>query len=143
MQNLIDTFLNKKLNITLIESLPKEKTQILGTAEIAFGSTFLKYQHRDPDSDADETPLPPPPLHLKETVPITYNNLKLLPPPSKDGEIANLPEITIEASISCPLIDPEVAEAGNFLTIKLDDLHPVPEEWTLKEGTEKDMNSSK
>lgn len=46
-------------------------------------------------------------------------------------------------SISKLLIEPEVVEAGTFLTFKVEDALPVPEEWTLKEGTEKDMNSSK
>ena len=72
-----------------------------------------------------------------------YLNPKLLPPPSKEGDPSNAPEITIEASISNPLIAPEIVEAGNFISFKLLDMYPVPEDWTLKEGTEKDLNSSK
>ncbi|KAJ3196420.1 Cilia- and flagella-associated protein 70 [Irineochytrium annulatum] len=140
-QTLVDTFANKKVIFTLIESLPKEKTQILGTAETCLYNPFLIYQQRDPEVSAD-LPLPPPMLVTKDTLSISYLNPRLLPPPPKDGETPNLPELTFEASLSKPLIPPDVVENGNFITVKLDDTFPVPDEWTLKEGTEKDMNSN-
>lgn len=34
-------------------------------------------------------------------------------------------------------------ETGNILTIKVDDMRNLPEEWLLKDGTEKDVASSK
>ncbi|KAJ3214771.1 Cilia- and flagella-associated protein 70 [Dinochytrium kinnereticum] len=140
-EGLVDTFANKRATFTLIESLPKEKTQILGTADICFASTFLKYQPRDPAAPP-EAPLLPPPLSFKESLPIGYLNARLLPAPSKEGEPNNQPEILFEVSLSRPLLSPEVVENGNFVTIKLDDVFPVPDEWTLKEGTEKDLNSN-
>ncbi|KAJ3101698.1 Cilia- and flagella-associated protein 70 [Phlyctochytrium planicorne] len=140
-EGLIDTVANKKVTFTLIESLPKEKTQVLGTADICLGSVFLKYPQRDTTAPAD-VPLSPPPLSFKDSVSITYLNSRLLPGASKDGEPSNLPELFFEASLSKPLIPPEVVENGNFITFKLDDLFPVPDEWTLKEGTEKDLNSN-
>ena len=33
-------------------------------------------------------------------------------------------------------------EDGNFINIKIDDLFPLPEEWSTKEGNKKDLNSS-
>ncbi|KAJ3268376.1 hypothetical protein HDU76_011438, partial [Blyttiomyces sp. JEL0837] len=68
-ENLVDVFNNKKVIITLIESLPKEKTQTLGTAEIPV-SYFLKYPPRDPNGDP-EAPLQLPSLTLKETISIS------------------------------------------------------------------------
>jgi hypothetical protein len=137
----VDIFANKKVSITLIESLPKEKTQVLGYTECILGSTFLNYPQRDPDENSD-VPLTPPPLHFKTSVPISYLNPKLLPNPPKEGEPNNQPELTIEASISNLLIPMDVVEAGNFVTVKLDDAFPVPDEWALREGNEKDVNSS-
>ncbi|KAI8618763.1 hypothetical protein BC830DRAFT_1107404 [Chytriomyces sp. MP71] len=144
-ENLIDIIANKKLFITLIESLPKEKTQILGTTELGL-STFLKYPLRDPNAPPT-TPYLLPQLNVRETLPITYLNPKLLPPPAKEaaaGEVPinNQPEITVEVSLSSPLIPPEIVEQGNFMYVRLDDMFPVPDEWTLKDGNEKDLNSN-
>ncbi|KAJ3416941.1 Cilia- and flagella-associated protein 70 [Chytridiales sp. JEL 0842] len=148
-ENLIDIFANKKVSLTLIESLPKEKTQVLGHAECFLGSTFLKYQHRDPDSANPDQQLPPPPTNFKSSLPISYVNPKLLPSSkaaatvdASGGEGSNLPELNVDVSISNLLIPMDVIEAGNFVTIKLDDAFPVPDEWTLKEGTEKDLSSN-
>ncbi|KAI8838398.1 hypothetical protein BC829DRAFT_447402 [Chytridium lagenaria] len=132
-EGLVDTFSNKRVTFTLIESLPKEKTQILGTSEVSLGPVFLKYQPRDP-SGPPEAPLIPPPLSFKESLPITYLNPR--------RGVHNQPEIMFEAMLSKPLLAPEVVENGNFLTIRLEDVFPVPDEWTLKEGTEKDLNSN-
>ncbi|KAJ3142012.1 Cilia- and flagella-associated protein 70 [Physocladia obscura] len=139
-ESLVDIIANKKLAITLIESLPKEKTQVLGTAEISL-SQFIKYPARDPNAPPS-VPYLRPNLFLKDNISISYLNPKLLPPPSKEGDPNNQPEIAIEVSLSSPLISPELVEQGNFLYIKLEDMFPVPDEWTLKDGNEKDLNSN-
>ncbi|KAI9339399.1 hypothetical protein BDR26DRAFT_837865 [Obelidium mucronatum] len=139
-ENLIDIIANKKLSVTLIESLPKEKTQVLGTTEISL-SSFVKYPPRDPNAPPT-TPYQLPSLSVKETTSFAYLNPKLLPPPPKEGDPNNQPEITVEVSLSAPLLAPEVVEQGNFMYIKLEDLYPVPDEWSLKEGNEKDLNSN-
>ncbi|KAJ3295071.1 Cilia- and flagella-associated protein 70 [Rhizoclosmatium sp. JEL0117] len=139
-ESLIDIINNKKLSVTLIESLPKEKTQVLGTTEISLAS-FLKYPPRDPNAPPT-TPYLLPSLNIKETVGFTYLNPKLLPPPPKEGDPNNQPEVTIEVSLSAPLLAPEIVEAGNFIHIRMEDLYPVPDEWTLKDGNEKDLNSN-
>ncbi|KAJ1542222.1 hypothetical protein HK405_010123 [Cladochytrium tenue] len=138
-KNLVDLFLNKKVVFTLIESLPKDKTQVLGTAEVRL-SPFVKCATKDPQSDAATNALLPA-LSRKENAVFSYLNPRLLPPPSKDGEQL-LPELAVEVSISNPLIRPEAIEAGNFITFSPEDFLPVPDEWTTKEGTEKDLNSS-
>ncbi|KAJ3008042.1 UNVERIFIED_CONTAM: Cilia- and flagella-associated protein 70, partial [Siphonaria sp. JEL0065] len=139
-ENLIDIIANKKLSVTLIESLPKEKTQVLGSTEISLAA-FVKYPQRDPNAPPT-TPYQLPSLAVKETTTFSYLNPKLLPPPPKEGDPNNQPEITIDVLLSAPLLAPEVVEQGNFMYIKLEDLYPVPEEWTLKEGNEKDLNSN-
>ncbi|KAJ3355461.1 Cilia- and flagella-associated protein 70 [Entophlyctis luteolus] len=139
-ENLVDIIANKKLSIFLIESLPKEKTQILGSADVSLAQ-FVKYPPRDPNSPPT-VPYLLPDLQINQPVPISYLNPKLLPAPPKEGEPSNLPEFCIEISLSAPLIAPEVVEQGNFLSFKLEDMFPVPEEWTLKEGNEKDLNSN-
>ncbi|KND04050.1 uncharacterized protein SPPG_01495 [Spizellomyces punctatus DAOM BR117] len=138
-ETLIDTFANKKLHFTLIESLPKEKTAVLGEGELSMFPHFFKYPARDPNNP-DVLP-PPPPLSFKATVPISYANARLL---GKDADehTKNGPEFDVEVILSAPLIEPEVVENGTFLTFKVDDVFPVPDEWTLKEGNEKDLNSN-
>jgi hypothetical protein len=139
---MIENFANNKVTITLIESLPKEKTQILGSCEFSLFSYFLKYPIRDPSSE-----LPPqaPQLSFKEILPIIYLNPKMLAPPGKNENVEDFikPEFHIMASISKPLVPPEIMEHSNFITFKIEDLLPVPEEWTLKEGNENNLNSSK
>ncbi|KAI9002325.1 hypothetical protein BC832DRAFT_114900 [Gaertneriomyces semiglobifer] len=135
---LIDTFANDRLHITLIESLPKEKTAVLGEGELRLFSPFLKYQPRDPNNP-DEIP-PPPPLSFRTTVPINYVNPRLL---GKDDDPNRaVPELDVEVSLSKHLIPPETVDNGTFMTFKVDDFLPVPDEWTLKEGNEKDINSN-
>ncbi|KAJ3297860.1 Cilia- and flagella-associated protein 70 [Borealophlyctis nickersoniae] len=143
-ETLVDMFANKKLHFTLIESLPKDKTAVLGDADLSMYHHFLKYPSRDPN--APDAPLLFPNLSFRETVPITYVNPRLLvaPPSKNEPEDANklVPEFEIEVSLSQPLIPPEVVENGNFLFMKVEDAFPVPDEWTLKEGMEKDLNSN-
>jgi len=82
-------------------------------------------------------------LTITKTVPINYLNPRLIPANTKgDDELTKLPEFTVEVTISNFLIDPEVIEHGNFINLHINELYPVPEEWSLKEGTEKDLNSS-
>ena len=140
-QTLIDSFWNKKVVFTLIESLPKEKTAILGTAEATLATNFLNYTQRDPEGNPGD-PLPPPPLTLYQaTLPISYNNIKLLSTVSGASTLAP-PELDVEFCISKPILESSNADGGNFITFKLDDVFPLPEEWTLKEGNEKDLNTS-
>ncbi|KAI8929249.1 hypothetical protein BC831DRAFT_6458 [Entophlyctis helioformis] len=136
-ETLIEIFANKVISLTLIESLPKEKTAILGTAELSLYKAFLKYFTREPESD---TPIPPSPLVFRETVPVVYANPKLLSPAPESQKTT--PECTIEVSLSRPLLRPEDILNGNFVTLRVDDVWPVPDEWTTKEGNEKDINSN-
>ncbi|KAI9098181.1 hypothetical protein DFS34DRAFT_619887 [Phlyctochytrium arcticum] len=137
---LIDTIANKKIHFTLIESLPKEKTANLGEGDLSMLNSFLKYTPRDPNNPEAPAP-PPPPLSFKATVPIVYANPKLLGKDAEDPTKAG-PEIEVEVTISRPLIQPEVVENGMFINIKVDDVFPVPDEWGMKEGNEKDLNSN-
>lgn len=135
------------MSITVIESLPKEKTSVLGTAEACLGARFLKYPLKNPE-EPDAPVGPPPPLSFKETINVAYLNTKLVAVPAAkpgqgDDASSGQPEIDIEVSISKLLIQPEIVENGNFMTFKVDDLLPVPEEWSLREGNEKDLNTSK
>lgn len=52
------------------------------------------------------------------------------------------PSVLVEIALSRPLLTPAQLTNSVFLTIVLDDVRPVPEEWTLREGNEKDPNSS-
>jgi len=204
---IIDTFLNKNLNLTLFEQLPKEKNSILGTAEMSLSDLVYKsldYKNdvfnesgdseeklvivgcQDTNGNADtqvptnntntttdnakkpnedtekiniinEIDMNDTPLLMKrktndissyltitKTIPINYLNPRLLPTPKGDEDPQKmLPEFTVEVTISNFLIDPEVIEHGNFINLHLNEIYPVPEEWSLKEGTEKDLNSSK
>ncbi|TPX60566.1 hypothetical protein PhCBS80983_g01686 [Powellomyces hirtus] len=138
-ETLIDTFANKKLSITLIESLPKEKTAVLGDSSLSMFPHFLKFSPRDP-AHPESSP-PQPPLSFRATSPIAYLNTRLLGKDADDPARIG-PDFDVEVSISRPLIQPEVVEAGTFLTFKVDDVAPVPEEWSCKEGNEKDLNSN-
>ena len=51
------------------------------------------------------------------------------------------PFLLATVSLDKPLISELDMAEGNFMTIKLDDCWPVPDEWTLKEGNEKDLGS--
>ena len=55
---------------------------------------------------------------------------------------APVPELEIEITLSRPLLRSEDLENGNILTIKIDDMWNVPEDWSVKEGTERDLSSS-
>jgi hypothetical protein len=120
---LIDMFITKKLVITVIEMLPKEKTAVLGTCELSLYAPFVSTYGRD--------------IELKKT-------LNIMAVAGKGGQSEQLSStVEVEVSLSNPLLPVEVMEAGNLMTITVDEMIPVPEEWMLKEGTEKDLNSSK
>lgn len=135
-------FANKMLSITLIESLPKEKTAVLGTAELCLFKKFLKYFTKEtPDSVVPECP-----LTIREVLPIVYANTKLLGPDTTTKVVGSvevkIPEIILEISISRPLIEATALQHGVFVNLNIEDLHPLPEEWSIKEGNDKDLNSS-
>ncbi|KAI8802085.1 hypothetical protein BJ742DRAFT_873493 [Cladochytrium replicatum] len=139
-ENLVDTFANKRLSFTVFESLPKEKTAILGSADLGLYSYFVRWPTYDPNSGS---PPIPPSLSFVESIPVAYMNPKLLAPPKGDEDPPKSgPELIIEVSISKPLLDAEMIEGGNFMHLKIEDVCPVPDEWTLKEGTDKDLNSN-
>jgi len=193
MNLLLILFLNKNLSLTLFEQLPKEKTSILGTAEISLSDLVYKSAEYKNDvfnecGDADEklvivgcpennegqasmdstaavkksedklniideidlndSPTTNKPrdissyLTITKTAPINYLNPRLLPATKGDDDLAKLPEFTVEVTISNFLIDPEFVEHGNFINLHLNEIYPVPDEWSLKEGTEKDLNSN-
>ncbi|KAI8911084.1 hypothetical protein EDD86DRAFT_246421 [Gorgonomyces haynaldii] len=128
---LIETVANKSITVTLIESLPKEKTNVLGTGEVSLYKRFLDYYKRE----TPDAPVPECTLLTKEVVSINYANPKMLQPQDK-------PEVVLEISLSKALIEPSVMAKGVFATLELKDMYPLPEDWTLKEGNEKDLNSS-
>jgi hypothetical protein len=135
---LIETFANKRAIITVLESLPKEKVGVLGTCEIPL-SSFLRNTTSSTLIEAN-------------WYPVAYTNTKLLSSTAapagitsaaiSEGGESNAPEIQVSFTISGPLITAADTENGNFMTIRVESAFPVPDEWTLKDGSEKDLNSS-
>ncbi|TPX37150.1 hypothetical protein SmJEL517_g01059 [Synchytrium microbalum] len=132
--NLIDIFANRKLVLTLIESLPKEKTAVLATAEVSLGARFLKYPPRL-DSAPSDAPLSSPELSFVETITWTYVTPKMVAG-------SDAPLVDIELSLSKCLVSPADWEAGNLVAFTIADMAPVPDEWTTKEGSDRDPNSN-
>lgn len=112
--------------MSVFESLPKEKTQLLGTSEISLFRHLIKVSKDAPITQN---------LVYHDIVPVTFLNPKSLPPDIK-------PELEFEITLSRPLFSSNDIENANFMYLKLDDMYPCPEEWNLKEGNEKDLNSS-
>ncbi|KAI9204949.1 uncharacterized protein BJ171DRAFT_423701, partial [Polychytrium aggregatum] len=138
-ESFIDTIGNKKLVVTVIESLPKEKTAILGVTEMSFMGKLLNFISRDPSV---ETVSPePPPLSVSETLSVSYANPKLLPVPKSPEEDIS-PRIEVEITFDDHLIRPDIQDTSNCICLKIEDMLPVPDEWNVKEGSEKDLNSS-
>lgn len=75
-------------------------------------------------------------MSVTQTIPITYLNPKLL----VVGQ--DLPSITVVVSLSRPLLRASDLQSSVFLCIQLEDVRPVPEEWSLKDGNEKDPQSN-
>ncbi|KAJ3371785.1 hypothetical protein HDU91_004930 [Kappamyces sp. JEL0680] len=131
-ESLVEVFANKTISFSLHEALPKEKTALLGTGELSLYKHFLKYFKFD-DAEAS---IPECPLRITQSIPINYANPKMLTPNQE------MPVLAVEVILSKPLLSPAILGTSTFLTIALDDLKPVPEDWSLREGTEKDPNSS-
>lgn len=130
-QTLLDIFANKCITFTVIESLPKEKTATLGTAEIFLFKKFLNYYTKE----TFESAVPECELSFSQTVPLVYQNQKLIDPKTP-------PEISVEVSLSAPLIAPQLLQQGLFASFKVEDVLPVPEDWSVREGNEKDACSN-
>ncbi|KAJ8327947.1 hypothetical protein QVD99_006319 [Batrachochytrium dendrobatidis] len=136
-ETLIETFANKLITLTLIESLPKEKTALLGSAEVSLYKPFLQYYDRNIENDGV---IPEAPLQFRKTVQIDYLNPKLLLTSPEASKLVS--ECTIEISLSRPLLTSYDISHGNFVKLRIDDVYPIPDEWTTKEGSEKDLNSN-
>jgi hypothetical protein len=131
-QNLVELFANKTVTISLIESLPKEKISVLGNAEFSMSDHFLRSFELDEKGNVVSSGA----LSCEMTLPLNYLNPKMLTPGQE------IPSIELEIGISKPLLSVEAIQKGVFAKISLDTLSPVPEDWTLREGNEKDPNSS-
>lgn len=131
-ESFIDMLANKKLLITVIESLPKEKTSVLGTCETGLYYSFLKKVVAPNDGHSN----------LSSTFSIPMNSLNQKSLKEVDEISKGYPELEVEVSIDTPLLTREESDDGMFLILKVDDLWPTPDEWTLKEGSEKDINSN-
>lgn len=107
--------------MSLFESLPKDKTLLLGTVEVALFDRFLKTKNSK--------------LSITEVFPVVYLNNKLLVTGS------DTPEIQLQITLSRPIIS-ESEESGSMISFTIQDVYPVPEEWSLKEGNDKDLNSN-
>ncbi|KAL7747637.1 hypothetical protein RI367_006926 [Sorochytrium milnesiophthora] len=143
-ETLVDTFLNAKITVTLIEQLPKDKQLILGTAELPVGQFFFQ---TTPLSEATTQPLN---TYGAATIPIVYANSKMLVDTaasnqkllSSDNTTGLVPDLDVEVMLDRPLIEESELAQGNFLTIRPWELLPVPEEWSHKDAVEKDLNSN-
>jgi hypothetical protein len=129
---LIEIFANKQITFTVIESFPKEKTSILGVAEVSLYRAFLLYFVPKLGEDS----IPECPLSFQQVLPIAYSNPKML------TQNQEAPCISIQVSLNRPIIPVSKLRGGIFASLNLDDLYPVPEDWSLREGNEKDINSS-
>ncbi|TPX41837.1 hypothetical protein SeLEV6574_g05897 [Synchytrium endobioticum] len=131
---LIDAFGNRKLAFTLMESLPKEKTAVLATAEVSMAHQFLKYPPR-PDHLPQDAPSPTPELSFSDSLTWVYATPKMIAgfdPPTMD----------IDVSLSKVLIPPADWDTGVLFTLTIADVAPVPDEWSTKEASERDLNSN-
>ena len=129
----MDVFANKTVSFILHESLPKDKSAPLGAGEFSLFKPFLAYFKRD---DLDTT-VPECPLSFTQKIPIVYSNQKML---AANQEV---PAVNVEFTLSRPLLSGPLLSNSTFLTLTAEDLRPVPEDWTLRDGNEKDLNSSK
>ena len=77
------------------------------------------------------------PLSVNLNLPIAYVNSKMLNADSQP------PQIEIQCSLTEPLLDANNMTQGNFAHVQINDILNLPEEWTLKEPSEKDLTSSK
>ena len=94
---------------------------LLGTVEISLFDRFLKPKTKN--------------LSIKDVFPVIYTNNKLLHPGTE------VPEMELQISISRPILS-EPEQSGSIVSFTIQEVYPVPEEWTLKEGSDKDLNSN-
>lgn len=52
------------------------------------------------------------------------------------------PALTVEFALSRPLLSVPLLTNSAFLTLTTEDVRPVPDDWTLKDGNEKDLTTS-
>lgn len=124
--------LNKKMTFTVVEQLPKDKSAVLGTAELALFPHFFRTAPA-PVATADSAATP----RSVNTV------LRQWVPLVKPGESGATSEIEVEVNMSRPIIEADALEGGNMMTLKIEDMVNLPEEWSLKEGSDKDPHSSR
>jgi hypothetical protein len=133
--------LNRKMQFSVIEQLPKEKTQLLGTAELALYPHFFRPAPQPAGSDAQKAPAAgspptmPPNTVLRQWVPLLAPGAT-----GKPGDAG--PEVEVEIQLSRPVFSADTLESGNIMTLKIEDMVNLPDDWTLKEGNDKDPQSS-
>ena len=129
---MIEIFANKSLNFTIFESLPKEKTIVIGTTDICLYHYYLKYYTQE-DLEA---PIPECQLTFQKILPIAFAS------GAKPGVGQDASTLSVEISLSRALISPTDLQNGMFATLKVEEIYPVPDDWSLRDGNEKDLNSS-
>jgi hypothetical protein len=129
---LIEKMLNSPLIFSLAELLPKDKTAVVGIATVNIGEYFIPWKSIDPVSDAEQISIP---TQYSETI-ILY------PEDGKREADKQYPELKIQVNVSRPIITQKAMNSGRFISILMKHMLPVPDEWTLKEPVEKDLNSS-
>jgi hypothetical protein len=125
--------LNHPLNFSLVELLPKDKTLTIGIASVNIGEYFIPWKNIDPVSDAQQISIP---TQLSDTI-ILY------PEDGKKEADKQYPELKIQVNVSRPVLTQKAMNSGRFISILMKHMLPVPDEWSLKEPVEKDLNSSK
>ncbi|RKP16794.1 hypothetical protein ROZALSC1DRAFT_24879 [Rozella allomycis CSF55] len=108
-------------DLQIDEVLPKEKSALLATASVHLKDPFV---------------FKPNELKTSLQLPLVYaagkQGLNDLPPAF----------LTVTVSLDRPLLSHEELENGNIMTFKFSDFSPTPDDWTLKEPNERDLNSS-
>ena len=120
------------MQFQLIEQLPKEKTALVATGALSFGRAFIPVDKISPFSDK----LPEePPVKFEGAVSFTLEaGIK--------GKEDMEPTVKIEMNVSKPIVSAENLHQGRFLTISSGTLLPCPDEWVIKDPSEKDPMSS-
>ncbi|KAI9218118.1 hypothetical protein BC828DRAFT_407885 [Blastocladiella britannica] len=124
---LLDTILNVPVIFTLHEVLPKDKSAVLGSAELDLGPMLLSMAPTASN------------LGGSATVPIEYLAPKML---GADEASMVKPVLELEVSLNRPAVEDYVLETSNVLELTPADMSPVPDEWNVKEQNEKDVNSN-
>lgn len=131
--------MNRKLTVSVIEQLPKEKTAVIATSEVAFFPHFFR-PAQPTSTDAAATDMEEREqqtnVDLRQTMPLAVTAA------AGKGAAESMPEVEVHIHLSKPIVDMATLENGNILTIKVDDMRGLPEDWSLKEGSEKDPSTS-